>query len=443
MKRLLHKVTAHSGFRKYAANSTWLVAEKVLRMFVGLFVAIWVARYLGPSDFGLISYAHSFALLFTALSSLGLDSIVVRELVKSKERPGILLGTAFILKAGAGVLVLPLVALSLQLTSDDGFANKLVFIIALVIVFQSFNVIDFYFQSRVLSKYVALAQALSFCLSSAAKIVLILVGASVVAFAWVFVFESIVLGVGLLWFYSKNKEDTQQRWRFSGEVAKGLLRDSWPLVLSGLVISVYMKIDQVMIKEMLGEAEVGHYAVAVRLSEAWYFIPMVLAGSVFPALLNARKHSRTLYYKRLQNLYTLMVWLAIGIAIPVSFLGEWGINLLFGSEYAPASGVLIIHVWAGIFVFLGVAYGKYLAAENYTLKAFYRTFLGAVVNVFLNWVLIPVWGIQGAAVALLIAQFVSNYAYDLFDPVVRHQLSLKNRALFPVYLLGRNRVGRA
>ncbi|MAO13063.1 flippase [Marinobacter sp.] len=438
MRGSLAKLKAHAGFRKYAANTSWLVAEKILRLFVGLFVTIWVARYLGPSDFGLLSYAQSFALLFTALASLGLDSIVVRELVKDSSRQGALLGTAFVLKAVAGVLVLPLIYAGLQMTSNASGTNLLVIVVALSIFFQSFNVIDFYFQAKVLSKYVAFANSLTLMASSVIKLSLIVSGASVIAFAWMVVFDAVVLAIGLVWFYWRRKGPAVERWQFDASLARQLLKDSWPLVLSGMVISVYMKIDQIMIKEMLGESAVGYYAAAVRLSEAWYFIPMVLATSLFPALLNARQRGPQLYLNRLQHLYTLMVWLAIAIAIPVSFVGPWVIEFLYGVEFAPAGVVLVVHIWAAVFVFLGVAYGKYLAAENYTRKALYRTGLGALINVALNWLLIPLWGIVGAAVALLAAQFMSNYLYDVFDPDVRHQLRLKNRALVPLFLLKRN-----
>ncbi len=435
MRGKLAKLKAHAGFRKYAANTSWLVAEKVFRMIVGLLVTIWVARYLGPSEFGLLSYAQSFALLFTALASLGLDSIVVRELVKSEYPTEDLLGTAFALKAVSGILVLPLIYGALQTTSDPSF---LVMIVAFSIFFQSFNVIDFFFQAKVLSKYVALANSFSLLVSSLIKVALIISGASVAAFAWMIVFDAAVFAAGLVWFYFRRAGFLENRWRINPALARQLLSDSWPLILSGMVISIYMKIDQIMIREMLGDTAVGYYAAAVRLSEAWYFIPMVLAASLFPALINARKRDAELYFQRLQALYAAMVWLGIAIAIPVTFVGPWVINVLYGDEFAPAGLVLIVHIWASVFVFLGVAYGKYLAAENYTRKAFYRTALGALFNVLLNWLLIPVWGIVGAAIALLFAQFVSNYLYDFFDSDVRHQLQLKNQAFVPLFLLKRN-----
>ena len=163
----------NAGFKCYANNIFWLMGEKILRMFVALFVGIWIARYLGPEQFGLLSYAQSFVFLFTAITTLGLDGIVVRELVKDESRRDKLLGTAFGLKLVGAILILPILALAVQLTSNDDYTNLLVFIIASATIFQSFNVIDFYYQSKVLSKYVALTNGVSLALSSIIKIALV------------------------------------------------------------------------------------------------------------------------------------------------------------------------------------------------------------------------------------------------------------------------------
>ena len=410
-----------------------MLGEKILRMFVGLFVGIWVARYLGPEQFGLLSYAQSFVFLFTAIATLGLDGIVVRELVKDESRREELLGTAFGLKFIGAILILPVLWLAVQLTSNDTYTNLLVFIIASATIFQSFNVIDFYYQAKVKSKYVALANSLALAASSAVKIILILTEAPLMAFAVMVTFDAFVLSLGLVFFYKVSSRKKLFSWKFRACTAKRLLKDSWPLILSGLVISVYMKIDQVMIKEMLDSDAVGQYAAAVRLSEAWYFIPMVIANSVFPAIINAKKVSNELYLQRLQRLYTLMVWMAIGIALPMTFLSDWLTTLLYGQEYQEAGIVLMVHIWAGVFVFLGVAFTKYLTSENLVIKSFYRTTFGAVTNVALNFFLIPVYGIVGAAIATLLGQMFANLVYDIFDGELRGHLLIKLNAFVPVF----------
>ena len=334
-------------------------------MIVGLFVGIWVARYLGPEQFGVFSYAQSFVGLFTAIATLGLDGIVVRELVKDENRKDELIGTAFWLKVMGAFGVLLMLAMAINFTSNDTYTNTLVFIIASATIFQSFNVVDFYFQSKVMSRFVVYINIISLFLSSMVKIALILNKAPLIAFAWVILFDSFVLACGFIYFYIKNNSTLNiKNLKFRGKTAVLLLKDSWPLVLSGIAISIYMKIDQVMIKEMMNAEAVGQYAAAVRLSEAWYFIPMVISLSLFPAIINAKKQSEELYYVRLQKLYDFMVWVAIAIALPMTFLSDWIVELLFGQAYIEAGNVLMIHIWTGVFVFLGVAFSKYLFAEN-------------------------------------------------------------------------------
>jgi O-antigen/teichoic acid export membrane protein len=420
---------------KYFKNTSWLFFEKILRMIVGLFVGIWVARYLGPEQFGLFSYAQSFVGLFTAIATLGLDEIVVRELLKDESRRDELIGTAFYLKLIGAIAVLIVLAIAIQFTSNDHYTNILVFIIASATIFQAFNVVDMYFQAKVLSKYVVYANVISLFISSIVKIVLILNDAPLIAFAWATLFDSVVLALGFIYYYIKNNSTFKiQNLKFSKATAVALLKDSWPLILSGIVISIYMKIDQVMIQEMIGSEAVGQYAAATRLSEAWYFIPMVVASSLFPAIINAKKQSEELYYARLQKLYDLMVWMAIAIALPMTFLSDWLINLLYGEQYSQAGTVLMIHIWTGVFVFLGVAFGKFLTTQNWTKKSFYRTLLGAILNIILNFILIPKYGINGAAIATLLGQFIANYVYDIFDRDLHNQLKMKTISFFPIHV---------
>jgi O-antigen/teichoic acid export membrane protein len=292
-----------------------------------------------------------------------------------------------------------------------------------------------YFQAKVLSKYVVYANIISLFISSIVKIVLILNDAPLIAFAWATLFDSVVLALGFIYYYIKNNSTFKiQNLKFSKATAVALLKDSWPLILSGIVISIYMKIDQVMIQEMIGSEAVGQYAAATRLSEAWYFIPMVVASSLFPAIINAKKQSEELYYARLQKLYDLMVWMAIAIALPMTFLSDWLINLLYGEQYSQAGTVLMIHIWTGVFVFLGVAFGKFLTTQNWTKKSFYRTLLGAILNIILNFILIPKYGINGAAIATLLGQFIANYVYDIFDRDLHNQLKMKTISFFPIHV---------
>ena len=403
------------GFKRYFVNTSWLMGHRVLSLVVALFVGVYVARYLGPERFGLLSYAGSFVGLFTALATLGLDGIVVRELVKTPERRDELLGTAFWLKVGGAIIVCVCIATAIPFSHNDTQTNIMIAIIAFAVIFQAFNVIDFNFQAAVKSRYVVYAQLISLVVSSITKLVFVRISAPLVWFACVFLLDAVVLSVGLIAVYLQTT-DKMWYWKWRWHTAKELLKDSWPLILSGMAISIYMKIDQVMIKEMLDAGSVGNYAAAVRLSEAWYFIPMAITSSVFPAIINAKKQSKELYYQRLQKLYDLMVWLAVAIALPITFLAPWVIRVLYGDAFLQASGVLSIHIWAGVFVFLGVASGKWLLTENLQIFSTINTSIGAMVNIVLNYILIKKMGINGAAISTLISYFIAAYlCLSFFD----------------------------
>jgi O-antigen/teichoic acid export membrane protein len=401
------------SFKKYFANTSWLFAEKIIRLLLAFVVSVLTIKYLGPEQFGILTYSLSFVGLFSTLAVLGLDSIIVRELVKNPEKKDILLGSVFLLRLAGAVLTISLISIGVLLTGDDPFTTILIFIIASSTFFQSFSVIEYYFHSRVEAKYPVIVQFVTVVITSIIKLAFIYYEFPLIYFAVIFSVEFLMLAAGYLIVY-KNKGLKIWNWKFNKNLAVSLLSDSWPLILSGLVIAVYMKIDQVMIKNMLTETDVGYYGTAVRLAEAWYFIPVILTSSLFPAIINAKKANEELYLSRLQKLYDILAWLAIGIAIPVTFLSEFIIvDLIFGEEFLPAASVLTIYIWAGVAVFLGVASSQYLIAENLTKLSFIRTLLGMIANVLLNLWLIPIYGITGSAVATLISYSVATFSIGL------------------------------
>ena len=427
LKDKFNKLQLSSGFKKYFVNTSWLFFEKIVGMAVTFFVGVYVARYLGPANFGLLSYAGSFVGLFAGIATLGLDGIVVRELVKDEKKRDELLGTTFVLKVIGAVLVIGMLAIAIRFTNNDNFTNLLIFIIVIGTIFQSFNIIKFYFQAKVLSKNTVYVQVFSTILCAVIKLLLIYFNMGLIYFAIVTLLQSIFLASGFIMIYIKQKSSLF-KWSINFDLAKNLLKDSWPLMLSGIAISIYMKIDQVMIKNMLDTKAVGNYAVAVRLSEVWYFIPMAITSSVFPAIINAKKISKKLYYERLQKLYDLMTWLAISIALPIMLLSNNIIHLLFGTQYQAAAGVLRIHVWAGVFVFLGLATSKYLIAESYFRLPLLKTSIGAIFNIGANIILIPKYGINGAAIATVASQFVAGYLSTYFIKSLKINLHMMNQS---------------
>lgn len=383
------------------------MSEKIFRLLIALVIGVWVTRYLGPEDFGILSYSRSFVAIFTAFSSLGLKDILVRELVKSKDSSNVLLGTSFGLQTLGSLLIMIFLTIAILINDNEPITNKIIIILGLVTFLHSFNIISSYFISLVKSKYAAIPGLIGIVISSILKIVLILTDSTLISFVYLIVFDVVFLSVGQLFFYHRLNQSILN-WKFSSKIAKRLLRDAWPLILSGLIISIYMKVDQIMIKEILNNSAVGQYAAAVRLSEAWYFIPSIICTSLFPAIINAKLHSEKLYVSRLQRLFDLMVILGLAVVVPVTLLSDWGVHLLYGDEFSSTAAVLNIHIWAGIFVFLGVANQKWFISENLQIYTILCLGLGMVSNVVLNLVLIPKYGILGAAYATLISQFISS-----------------------------------
>lgn len=410
-----------------------MFAEKIFRTLIAFFVGIFVARYLGPGQYGLLNYAISFSGLFTSFANLGMDSIVVRELVKNPERRNEILGTVFRLRLIGALVTISLVSFVAFLVNEPSYNLFLILIISSATIFQSIGVVEQFFQSRVEAKFNVYAQSASFFISSLLKILLILSNQPLIYFAIVQTLESVFLAAGYYAVYKKNNYSFDD-WRFNSRTAIELMKDSWPLVLSGVVIAIYMKIDQVMIKNFMTATDVGFYAVAVKLCEAWYFVPMAISTSVFPAIVNAKQTSEKLYLSRLQKLYDFLAAIAIAIAIPVTFLSDFIINLLFGAVYRPAAPVLTIYIWAGIATFLGVASSQYLISENLTKLSFYRTLLGMIANVLLNLILIPNFGISGAAVATLVSYSLATFSIG-FSRATKKQLMMMIRALLLINIL--------
>ena len=423
-----------AAFQKYVKNTGWLLAGKLLSLVVGFIIA----RYLGPYAFGDLSFADAFAALFAAVGTLGLDSFIIREIIQHPDKRDEILGTSLVMRLAANAVLIPLAILTYlafrQLSTNETEVS-LALLIALcssAALFKSFNIIDSYFQSQVASKYVVHVQNVCLLLTTGVKIALIYNHAPVLYFAGALVFDSAILALGLLFIY-KRKQVHLHTWTFNWARAKSLIQQSWPLILTAVMISIYMKIDQVMLKSA-GSKIVGIYSAAARISESWYFIPVAIVTSVFPAIIHARKTDIERYHKRLQNLYDLLVAISLPVAILVSIFANQIIHILYGNPYQGAGILLSIHIWSGIFVFLGSASSQFLLAEGFTLISFSRTAFGALVNVVLNLWLIPIYGALGASIATLIA-YASSTFFILAVPHTREQGLRMLKSLFLISII--------
>lgn len=414
---------------KIVDNIGWLFFDKVLRMGVGLVVVVWIARYMGPQQFGIFNFATAFVGLFGAVAGIGLQAIVVRDLVRDPSRKNETLGTAAALLLMGGLLtyVLTICAIIL-IRPEDTLAKLLVTILGSVTLLKATDIVVYWFESQVLSKYTVWVQNGSFLVFAVVKITLILSDAPLLAFAWASSAEALLIAILLTAMYSKYGPGVLKL-SATFSRAKSLLTDCWPLMLSGLAIVIYMKIDQIMLGLMLGDEAVGIYSAATQISEIWYFIPMIIMASVFPAIMDGKKQGEIIYYERLQRLYDLMVWLSVLIAIPMTFIAAPLVTLLYGNAYEEAGKVLAIHIWASVFVFLGVASSQWFIAENRQMLSFQRTLAGAITNIILNIILIPYLECQGAAIATVLSYSIVAFFFDFFQKETKSMFRMKLRAL--------------
>lgn len=434
---IYRRIAHRPNLLKIVDNIGWLFFDKILRMGVGLLVGVWVARYLGPEQFGLLNYALAITGLFSAIAALGMQDIVVRDIVRSPDSAYETLGTAAILQIVGGIVayVFVLVAIAFM-RPDDDLARGIVAIIGLVLLLEAGKIAVFWFESQVQSKYTVWIQSSIFLLFATIKVLLILSQASLTAFAWVMFMEALLVTLILLKVMNKCGFKLTLL-EASTRRAQILLRDSWPLVLASVSIMIYMKIDQIMLGQMVGNQAVGIFSAATRISEVWYFIPMVVVSSVFPAILNSKKKSQELYEKRLQRLCALMVWMSIAVAIPMSFLAIPLIEILYGKAYIESGVILSIHIWASIFVFLGVASGRWMLAENRQILILQRSFFGVIINIGFNFLLIPLYGVVGAALATVVAQFSVGVLFDVIQKETRPMFIMKIKALNPYFIIRR------
>lgn len=429
----LSKLKSRSGLRAVIANTGWLFADRILRMGASLVVGVWIARYLGAQQYGLFNYALAFVTLFTPIFTLGLDEIVVRHVIRESSNKEEILGTTFWLKFIGGVAsVLLAVGSILFLGEREVLKISLIAILAITGIFRATDTVELWFQSQVQSKYAVIAKNIAFLLNTLFKVALILTKAPLLAFAWVTLAEFAMNAISLVIIY-QFKGFSFWSWRWNLVVGKTLLKESLPLIFSGFAIMIFMKIDQIMLGQMIGDKEVGIYSAAVRISEIWYFIPGAIVTSVAPSIYAAKDKSEGLYYQRIGQLLRLLTGISLAIAIPMTFLSDKIIILLFGSGYAGSGTILAVHIWTSIFVFMGLASSPWFIAEGLNHVSLGKTVFGAILNIVLNLLLIPKYAGLGAAIATIISQASAAFLCNAFDRRTQKIFQLQLRSLIPFY----------
>lgn len=414
--------------RKLVRNTGWQISDKAVRMFLGLLVGLWVARYLGPADFGLLNFAIAFCALFTPIADIGLQVIVMRELVhRPYDRPRIISSAVVLRLLGAILANLLAWACVLAFRPADTQSVLMVAVISLSFLPQALDIIEFDYQARMHPVPVVAVRIASFVLFAGVKIWMIATGAPVVWFAAVVTGEASVSALMFAMLARAGGRTFRIR-QADGKEMRGLLRGSWPLAISGLSVILYMRIDQVMLGQILGNGAVGIFSAAVRISESWYFVPMAVTAAVAPALTAAHQRSEEEYKRKLMAVTRALVWLAVAVAVAITFNADRIITLLYGRGFEEAATVLAVHAWAGVFASLGLASGAWFINAGLTRLRMLNTLIGAGANIALNLYVIRRFGVLGAAVSTLASYCLAGFVLNAFSARSRPMFWLQLRS---------------
>jgi O-antigen/teichoic acid export membrane protein len=427
---LAHRLAGRATLQQALDNSAWLLVDQLIRMAAGLLVGVWIARYLGPEKFGWLNYAAAVIGTVGALTSLGLNSVVVRELAKEPESADAWMGAAFFLKSlggTAGFLICVVVA---WVQPDTLSATRpLIVIVALGLFFQGWDVYDVYFQATGMSRISAWVRIAACVLANLFKVFLILAHASLALLAAAATLELAITAAG--WFMAGRRTGhSPGTFRLERGRMATLLRESWPLALSGLAIYVQAYADQLVIGLFLGGRELGEYAAALRLVAVFGFVPMVLQTVAAPELARAKRDDARLYRRRLYNFYRLMFGVFLLTAVPMAVAGPWVITQLFGASYAGAAALVPLLAFRLFFTNLGMARGVFVTNESLLRFALFTAVAGAITNIVFNVWWVPQWGARGAILASFVSFGMTTFALELCHPVARANLRLMLRAIF-------------
>lgn len=388
-------------------NSMWQIGEKIITMIFSVFVTSIVARYLGTEDYGFVNYIISIVMLFTTFSTLGMEKITIKDIIEREESEERILGTSFYIRLIGGIVLIFISQITIYILDEKNMLAQLLgLIMGLCMIFRAYEVIEYYLQSQMKLKTISIIRFCSTFFVAILRILVVIFDWGIVGFTATYLFDAIIVAVLLKIWYKKRKK---LKFKFSLEYAKRILSKCWYVAISGLMVTLYMRIDQVMLGSMLdNKTENGIYSAAVRIAEIWYFVPTAIISAFQPAIVMKKKHSEEQYEKTMQRLYDIVAIVGIAFGILITLFGDIAVQILYGEEYKGATSILKISVWAGLFATLGTARSVWLVNENLQKYSLIYTSVGCVTNIVLNYFLIPKIGAKGAAIATLIAQFVTN-----------------------------------
>ena len=419
-------------FSQYFFNTVWMFADKIVSIIVAIVVGIWVARYLGPKDFGRLNYATSVIAFFVPFATLGMNRVLIKEVVQSPDQRDNLLGTAFMLRGISSVSSVLIILFLVINVEREPIIQQMLFIVGLGILFQPFTTLYDYFLSQVQAKYISLTNVFSKLVVAIMRVVLIVGSFNVFFFALAVLYENIIRFIGYSIGFWKNGL-TFRSWRFRKSTANSLFLASLPLIFANFSYILYQRVDQVMLQKMLGSYAVGIFSASVRIYEPLVGLVAIIGSSLYPQFVNLYGTNQTKYWLFYEIISTIMAFIGWCLVVVMAIFGGKIIIGLFGEEYSPTAQILIYHMVSATIMFTCVLRAGHINIVNANWVLMITTFSSAVLNIGLNYIFIRNIGVVGAALASVITQIISLIVLDLFFLPTRKlfAVSLRTFLVFP------------
>lgn len=415
VNEIKNRILKNETAKKVLGNSGWRVGNRALTMVVGMFVVAIVARYFGAEKFGQFNYALSFVALFSALADLGFANLAVKSLIDKEYDEGTVLCTTFYLRIAVGFILVLMAYVAIRIVEPgENITHILVLIMSLTTVLRSLEVIEYWVQAHHKAKITSIIRFVVYLIIAGLKLLLVYLNGNLIHYALIFMLDIAIIGTALFIAYFKVREE-KSKWRFNINFAKDILSKSWYLMLSSVMIILYARIDQVMLGAMMpSKTEVGIYSAAVQIAQMWYFVPIAVISSFKPIIMEKKNIDQKSYLKSMRLLYTILAWIGIGFGVVILVFSNFIVDLIYGQEFIKAASILTISIWAGTFSVMGSARSLWLVSENLQRYTLIFVISGAVINVVLNAVLIPIVQGYGAAIATLVTQIMVIIVVPLF-----------------------------
>lgn len=418
-----------SNQKKIFSNVIWSLGGKIINMASALLVGILVARYLGPENYGIMNYVISYVTIFSVIAAFGMDNIEIRELSRQNEKKDTILGTCFYLRIIFALIAYLIVVISLLLYRTDAFTSCMILAYGLTLFTGTTNILRNYFTSIVQNKYIVKSEICRTFVGAIIKVMLLWLKAPLEYFIFAQIFDTVLVASGYYLSY-KSIVGSVRNWNFDRAIVPFILKESFPLVLSGAAVIIYQRIDQVMIGNILNKTEVGYFATAGKFVDLILFLPAVLVQTVTPMLVRSKEKSPETYEAQKRSFVSITTWTAIIMAAIVSILSYWLITYTYGTKYELSIPVLQIMAFKAVGMALSSSGGQIIIMERMQKWAFIRNILGCFLCISLNYMLIPKFGIIGSAWVTIITVLFTGCFANIFIPCYHNVMKVQIYAIF-------------